>query len=139
MYRKGVQGDFSSRGEHILGVAVVPGMGRVRAGEAKGMGGELVEREAAAALEDAGALGEGPRRVEIAKHAVGGDDRVEAFGGEGERMGKDARTTGAAARTNGRPGHLDMITFSERSAAGPEARVPAQGGQLARMASATRR
>jgi len=29
-------------------------------------------------------------------------------------MGKDARTTGAAARTNGRPGHLDMITWSER-------------------------
>ena len=33
-------------------------------------------------------------------------------------MGKDARTTGAAARTNGRRGHLDMITWSERPAGG---------------------
>ena len=45
--------------------------------------------------------------------------------GEGERMGMDARITDGSARTNGRrPGHVDMITDSERPAADPSADPP---------------
>ena len=45
--------------------------------------------------------------------------------GEGERMGMDARITDGAARTNGRrPGHVDMITDSERPAADPSLEPP---------------
>src|SRR5262249_59814913 len=54
----------------VAEVAWVPGMG---AGEPDGVGGELVEGEATARGEDAAALGERARDIEVAEHGVGGD------------------------------------------------------------------